>query len=102
MNPATGPETLGIAYDYETKTLHRLENAQIYSFFEKKTDCYTITVSPNGSRGLIFAIQGLQRQKNIYKYKLNSLTVRIVNFGNVFICFIPVFQAMIYVSRIEF
>ena len=37
VNPATGPETLGIAYDYETKTLHRLENAQIYSFFEKTT-----------------------------------------------------------------
>ena len=45
LNPAKGPETLGIAYDYDTKLLHRLENAQIYSFFEKITNCYTITVS---------------------------------------------------------
>ena len=29
VNPATGPETLGIAYNYDTKLLHRLENAQI-------------------------------------------------------------------------
>ena len=41
LNPAKGPETLGIAYDYDTKLLHRLENAQIYSFFEKKANCYT-------------------------------------------------------------
>ena len=45
VNPATGPETLGIAYDYDTKPLHRLENAQIYSFFKKITNCYTLTVS---------------------------------------------------------
>ena len=45
VNPATGPETLGIDYDYDTKLLHRLENVQIYSFFEKITNCYTITVS---------------------------------------------------------
>ena len=45
VNPATGPETLGIAYDYDTKLLYRLENAQIYSFFEKKNNSYTITVS---------------------------------------------------------
>ena len=38
VNPATGPETLGIAYDYNKKLLHRLENAQIYSFFEKITE----------------------------------------------------------------
>ena len=35
VNPAKGPETLGIAYDYDTKLLHTLENVQIYSFFEK-------------------------------------------------------------------
>ena len=45
VNPAKGPETLGIAYDYDKKLLHRLENAQIYSFFGEKANCYTITVS---------------------------------------------------------
>ena len=44
LTPAKGHETLGIAYDYDTKLLHRLENAQIYSFFEKKMDCYNIKV----------------------------------------------------------
>ena len=35
VNPATGLESLGIAYNYDTKLLHRSENAQIYSFFEQ-------------------------------------------------------------------
>ena len=54
VNPAIGPETLGIAYDYDTKPLHRLENAQIYSFFEKITNCYTITVSHKMTLGIFF------------------------------------------------
>ena len=45
VNPATGPETIGVAYNYDTKFLHRFENAQIFSFFEKIANCYTITVS---------------------------------------------------------
>ena len=51
----TGPETLGIAYDYDTKLLHRLENAQIYSFFEKITDYCTITVSHKMTLGFFFS-----------------------------------------------
>ena len=54
VNPATGPETLGIAYDYDTKLLHRLENAQIYLFFEKITDYCTITVSHKMTLGFFF------------------------------------------------
>ena len=49
VNPATGPETLGIAYDYDKKLLHRLENAQIYSFFEKKQQLYHQSVPLNDS-----------------------------------------------------
>ena len=52
--PAKGPETLGIAYDYNTKLLHRLENAQIYSFFEKITDYCTIKVSHKMTFGIFF------------------------------------------------
>ena len=54
VNPAKGPETLGIAYDYNTKLLHRLENAQIYSFFEKITEYCTITVSHKMTFGIFF------------------------------------------------
>ena len=57
VNPATGPETLGIAYDYDTKLLHRLENAQIYSFFEKITEYCTITVSHKMTLGIFFSPQ---------------------------------------------
>ena len=35
VNPATGLESLGIAYSHDTIPLHRLENVQIYSFFEQ-------------------------------------------------------------------
>ena len=52
VNPATGPETLGIAYDYDTESLHPLENAQIYSFFEKITDYCTISIGTHKSLGL--------------------------------------------------
>ena len=52
VNPATGPETLGIAYDYDTKLLHRLENAHIYSFLEKIADYFTITVSHKMTLGI--------------------------------------------------
>ena len=54
VNPAKGPETLGIAYDYDKKLLHRLENAQIYLFFEKITDYCTITVSHKMTLGNFF------------------------------------------------
>ena len=52
VNPAKGPETLGIAYDYDKKLLHRLENAQIYSFFEKITDYCTISIETHKSLGM--------------------------------------------------
>ena len=54
VNPATGLESLGIAYNYDTKPLHRLENAQIYSFFEKITDYCTIKVSHKMTFGIFF------------------------------------------------
>ena len=52
VNPATGLESLGIAYDYDKKLLHRLENAQIYSFFEKITDYCTISIGTHKSLGM--------------------------------------------------
>ena len=52
VNPAKGPETLGIAYDYDKKLLHRLENAKIYSFFEKITDYCTISIGTYKSLGM--------------------------------------------------
>ena len=52
VNPAKGPETLGIAYDYDKKLLLRLENAQIYSFFEKITDYCTISIGTYKSLGM--------------------------------------------------
>ena len=49
VNPAKGPETLGIVYDYDKKLLHRLENVQIYLFFEKITDYCTISIGTHKS-----------------------------------------------------
>ena len=49
VNPATGLESLGIAYSHDTIPLHRLENVQIYSFFEKITDYCTISIGTHKS-----------------------------------------------------